>query len=252
MRIELVERLKAMLLPYKQYLEIYLSRIDPKSIANINRQKGFYSRFIRPGDLVFDVGAHIGNKTEVFASLDARVVSVEPQERCIKIMKRRFRNRKNVTLVHKGISDKEGALDLLICDRANTVSTFSDKWRQGRFKELKWTRSIQVPVTTLDGLMGKYGCPVFCKIDVEGHELNVLKGLSHPIKYICFEFTKEFLDDAMSCIDRLETLGSAGFNCFAVGRGFLFKDWVDPQMVREKLTQINDELLHGDIYSYMK
>src|ERR1700741_472726 len=43
------------------------------------RLKSFYRRFVRPGDLVFDVGAHVGNHVRAFSSLGCRVVAVEPQ-----------------------------------------------------------------------------------------------------------------------------------------------------------------------------
>ncbi len=39
----------------------------------------FYSQFIRPGDLVFDIGANRGDRTEVFVQMGARVVAAEPQ-----------------------------------------------------------------------------------------------------------------------------------------------------------------------------
>ena len=38
-----------------------------------------YRQFIEPGDLVFDIGAHVGDRVSSFRRLGARVVAVEPQ-----------------------------------------------------------------------------------------------------------------------------------------------------------------------------
>lgn len=48
----------------------------------------FYSQFIHPGDLVFDVGANVGNRTKIFLRLGARVVAFEPQASCARVLQR--------------------------------------------------------------------------------------------------------------------------------------------------------------------
>jgi hypothetical protein len=40
---------------------------------------GFFARFLKPGDLAFDIGAHVGDRTAAFRRLGARAVAVEPQ-----------------------------------------------------------------------------------------------------------------------------------------------------------------------------
>ena len=49
----------------------------------------FYRRFIAPGDLVFDIGAHLGDRLAAFARLGARVVAVEPQPTFAAALRRR-------------------------------------------------------------------------------------------------------------------------------------------------------------------
>jgi hypothetical protein len=44
-------------------------------------ERDFYRRFIRPGDLVFDVGANVGKRSAVFLDLGATVVAIEPNPR---------------------------------------------------------------------------------------------------------------------------------------------------------------------------
>lgn len=210
----------------------------------------FYSRFIHKGDLCFDVGAHMGNRTEIFLKLGAKVIAVEPQEDCINQLREKFNNEPRLTLVNKGLSDKEGELTLYICEDATTISTFSDKWKTGRFSNYEWNIEKLIPVTTLDNLMKEFGLPVFCKIDVEGFEFQVLKGLSRPITYISFEFTREFFNDVESCVNYLLSLGYVKFNC-SLGESakMLFQSWVTAKKLYQRLDLVDDSLLWGDIYA---
>ena len=140
---------------------------------------------------------------------------------------------------------------MMICEEADTISTMSERWkREGRFStDYKWNKEFQVPVTTLDNVIREYGLPKLCKIDVEGFEYTLLKGLTRPIPYICFEFTREFFDDAKKCIEYLLTLGHAEFNC-SIGESceFLFERWVSTEELYRRIGSIEDDLLWGDIY----
>jgi len=210
----------------------------------------FYSKFIDKGDLCFDIGANRGDKTAVFLKIGTRVVAVEPQESCVKYLKKRFKGESNFTIVEKGLADKEGEIVMSICEEANSISTLSEKWKTGRFSKYKWTEKKLIPVTTMDNLIKKFGLPVFCKIDVEGFECQVLKGLSQPIKYLSFEFTKEFFNDAKACIDYLNALEYTKFNCSIDEAASLrFPMWLTAENLLEKLSSVKDDLLWGDIYA---
>ena len=107
-----------------------------------------------------------------------------------------------------------------------------------------------IPVTTLDNLIDEFGMPIFCKIDVEGFELQVLKGLSFPIKYISFEFTREFFDDMKLCINYLLSLGYKQFNCsFKEFAKMYLESWNKADVLCQKLELLDDSLLWGDIYA---
>jgi hypothetical protein len=113
----------------------------------------------------------------------------------------------------------------------------------------QWGKRIIVEIITLDSLIAKHGLPRFCKIDVEGFEVSVIKGLSKPIPFISFEFTREFFYDAKACIDHLAALGPAVFN-FSVGESMelLDREWMSPEKLYERIHAEQDELLWGDIY----
>ena len=60
---------------------------------------------------------------------------------------------------------------------------------------------MDVEVTTLDRLIAIYGAPTFCKIDVEGSELQVLEGLTEALPALSFEFLPVSIKRAYGCID---------------------------------------------------
>jgi len=223
-----------------------------KDLRHERQMLEFYSPFIKRGDLCFDVGANEGKFTKIFLELGAKVVCVEPQEACLQRLYKSFGSNKNVIIVGKAVGECEGYGELMICEDAPTISTMSSKWKdEGRFsKDYEWTKTKKVPITTLDALIQVHGPPKFCKIDVEGFEESVLKGLTKPIPFISFEFTREFFDDAKKCIDHLLSLGRVEFNC-SLGESmkFLSQRWVTPGELYEKIGQLKDKLLLGDIYA---
>ncbi|MDH4152468.1 MAG: FkbM family methyltransferase [Nitrospira sp.] len=225
--------------------------LQPDTTEEQLREKtvNFYRQFLNTGDLCFDVGANVGNKTHMFLELGARVVCIEPQPNCVAVLKAKYQRDTNVVVVCKGLATQQGRKMLSICGTADTISTFSDKWKTGRFRPYAWDQTVEVPVTTLDILLQEFGMPKFCKIDVEGFEYEVLKGLSAPIPFMAFEFTREFLDDARLCMEYLESLGSADFNyALSESPALIFPNWVSGYTALKSIEQNANDLLWGDIY----
>lgn len=206
--------------------------------------------FYGPGDIVFDIGANVGDKTYMFLENGAKVICFEPQSDCTKILRKKYGNDKRVVIVEKGLADKNGKMLLSVCSQANTISTFSDEWKKGRFADYTWDKSDEVEVITLDDAIHTYGFPQYIKIDVEGFEYQVLCGLSKPVPYLSFEFTIEFLDRAKQCVSHLEKLGYKFFN-FSEGEisQLVLSEWVPSKTLFKKLERSTDQLYWGDIYA---
>ncbi len=253
--------------PLKNYLKIILKELNCLEQArllayylwghnsvNITREKKmfyFYKKFIKKGDLCFDIGANVGKHTSIFLKLNAKIICLEPQSSCIQKLEQTFGKNKNVTILGQGVGDQSGFVELSVCENALTLSTMSNKWKtKGRFKKNKWNKIEQVPMTTLDALIKEYGLPNFCKIDVEGFEEKVLKGLSKPIPILSFEFTKEFMKTAQDCVDILVLLGEYHFN-FSVSESMelFLATWVTKDDLFRELNLLEDELIWGDIYA---
>lgn len=224
-----------------------------KREERLNRDLQFYSQFIDEGNLCFDIGANIGDKTEVFLRLGAVVVAVEPQESCWRFLQRRFQN-DNVKIIPKALDKSIGSKEFFI-DRSHTISSMSWQWissvrKSGRFSTHKWSDRMIAETTTLDVLIEEYGNPAFCKIDVEGFEFEVLQGLSKPIMAISFEFVPEYLAPVLSCVEHLSKLGEMTFNyCLGDSTDFALSSWADADEIINALNSLPNELtVQGDVY----
>lgn len=200
--------------------------------------------------LVFDIGANVGAKAAAMRGKGARVICFEPQPACADELRERFRGDPDVQVVQTALGAVRGSARLAICSDAPTISTMSDAWRTGRFKDMVWNQEIDVPVETLDWAISRYGMPDYCKIDVEGFEYDVLQGLTTTLPLLSFEFTKEFTDRAADCLRLLE---QRGFRLFNVSYGetgrFRFDRWLDSATILESIAQVRAPLAWGDIYA---
>ncbi|MGQ0481309.1 MAG: FkbM family methyltransferase [Pseudonocardia sp.] len=180
------------------------------------RMAAFYRRFLGPGDLGFDLGAHVGSRVRSWRRIGARVVAVEPQPDCLRVLRMLYGRDPLVTIVAGAVGARAGRATLGLSSATPTVSSMSPEWIASvrgdrRFARVRWDRSVQVAMSTLDELIAAYGEPAFCKIDVEGFEVEVLRGLSQPLRALSFEYLPAAHDSALTALSLLGRLGgSAG------------------------------------------
>ncbi|HXQ81468.1 MAG TPA: FkbM family methyltransferase [Opitutaceae bacterium] len=175
-----------------------------------------------PGMLIFDVGAHRGQRTKVFLQLGARVVAIEPDPSNQRLLAGRFSRDSSlggpVTVVGKAVSESSTGATMWVHAPGSGLNSLSRKWVQAlgqddkRFgSRVEFAERRQVETTTLEALMNSFGVPHFIKIDVEGHEPGVLRGLRRPVPFLSFEVNlPEFLPEGLECIEILGRLAEGG------------------------------------------
>jgi FkbM family methyltransferase len=252
-RVGLYQRLKASCV-YDWYWGIS----DRRVIARRDRQVEFYRGLLqgfRKGELIFDIGANHGSKTDVFLRLSARVVAVDPDEHNQEILRQKFLsyrlNRKPLVIVAKAVSDMHSVATMWIDSPGSAKNTLSEKWvavlrSDGeRFGgRLDFPSKKDVHTITLDQLISQYGAPYYVKIDVEGLEPRVLRGLHRRVPYLSFEVNlPEFRLEGLDCVELLNHLASDGqFNYTAdLQDGLVLERWVDAKQFADVLNACSED-----------
>jgi Methyltransferase FkbM domain len=143
-----------------------------------------------------------------------------------------------------------------------TVSSMSADWRESvaadrSFARVRWDRSVEVAVTTLDELVAAHGVPAFCKIDVEGFEPDVLAGLSRPLPALSFEYLPPTHAGALAVLEQVEKLGAAAggyvYNYSPVETMRFASDrWLDATELVRLLERVRPRGRSGDVYARLR
>jgi FkbM family methyltransferase len=221
------------------------------------RLRRLYGQFVGAGDLVFDIGAHAGNRVRAFAALGCQVVALEPQPDFARLLRALFAG-SQIVVVEAAVADVSGRRSLSISERTPTVTTLATEWRDARagdpdFARVQWNRRIEIETTTLDRLIEQFGVPAFVKIDVEGSEPAVLAGLGRPVPALSFEYLPRALHEVQACLTRLVALGPYQFNWSIGESNQLASDrWLDASELLATLSAPAARRRPGDVYARLE
>jgi FkbM family methyltransferase len=236
---------------------IYLSVFRRQAAEQRRQEFRFYDSVVgRDRLLIFDIGANAGHKANIFRQLAKRVVCVEPTPSAIESLRRRFRYESRVNIVPKGAGDSEKSCQFHVFNEVGAYNTVSTKLvealRTASFDfcvpQLAPAQSITIEMTTLDALIRQFGRPYYVKIDVEGHEVAVIRGLSEAIPLVSFECNlPEFTEETMECIGRLSRIAMDATFQYVITEppvAFESKRWMSP-------TELTETIRHGRL-GYME
>jgi FkbM family methyltransferase len=214
-----------------------------------------YARFIKPGDLVFDIGSHVGDRVAAFRRLGARVVACEPNPSLVTMLRLIYGRDKTIKIVPAAVGRAVGRIDLKINVDNPTVSTASPdfvKASEGApgWEGQNWDKTVTVRMTTLDALIARHGVPAFIKIDVEGFEAEALAGLTQPVSALSFEFTMIQRDVAHACLARCQALGYVRYNAaLRESQQLAHDEWQSADDIGRWLAALPAEANSGDVYA---
>jgi FkbM family methyltransferase len=214
-----------------------------------SKEIAFYRELLPHNSLCFDIGANLGQKAEVFLACGARVIVVEPNSFCLPTLKFHFAKNQRAVIVPQAVGSAVGMIDLHVHGTDSTASV-NENWDRAVFGPGRTTAVLTVPVITLDALIERFGAPHFIKIDVEGFEVEVLRGLSRPVPLLSFEYHSD-IDRLRRCLIETTKFGkivirASDMNC----------NWVTAKTdnIEECLNDIKADksrtpwLMNGDMF----
>jgi FkbM family methyltransferase len=242
---------------YRTAQRLRASTVGREPARARERMRAFFATLLPNNVLVFDVGANAGAISEALASTGARVIAVEPNADLARDIQR-ISGSHRIQVIQAAVGGSNGLATLNVSDLRDFTSTLSNDW-MAKMQESdqryvgNWSRQAAVPLLTLDTLSAHFGEPYFIKIDVEGYEAEVLRGLSKQPPLLSFEFHKTYSRAGLDCLQMPVFHHDSSFNfvknaAWGYPAQFEFDAWLSRQALIEALLNLSGADDQGDIY----
>lgn len=166
------------------------------------------------GDYVIDCGANVGDITNFFQQIGAKVFAFEPNKHAFKILDKRYYNNKNVVCINKGVGSKDdaGIKKLFLHESAEENQVmYSTGCSIVKDKENVNSENYEeIEIVNLGLFIKALDKPVkVLKIDIEGAEVNLLNdlldtGLIRDIPYVFVETHEKKIPSLLESTEKLK------------------------------------------------
>lgn len=179
-----------------------LSGLVDADLSQATGEAAFLRDTLRPGQVVVDIGANIGLVTLIAAHLvgpQGHVFAFEPGPLSFALLSANVaaNGYRNATLEHAAVSDRSGTVDLYVCATGESDNRISGTIDEGTGRE-----RVSVKSVALDDYFGETAID-FIKIDVQGAEPLVLKGLSRIMaENRSLQILMEYCPEAFSSLEQ--------------------------------------------------
>ncbi|MBK6991983.1 MAG: FkbM family methyltransferase [Chitinophagaceae bacterium] len=237
-----------------QRTNLYQKFRNPIGFHNQKKEERFYKSFFltRKIKLVFDIGANVGDRTTIFSKLADKVIAFEPSRKTYERLEKRFSSSR-IIMQNIAVGPSDGEVDFFEVKDMHPYSSASEKHIQTTLiNRENYGGDIikrKVKVSTLDSLIKEFGTPDYIKIDVEGYELDVIKGLTKIISIISIEANlPEFLDETCESIRIIDNLAPGRYKYnIAKAEGFYFEEFIEMTVMLDFLSKT--DISYMEIYA---
>lgn len=159
--------------------------------------------------ILFDIGANRGDATVAGLNKGYRVIALEPAPKIYKQLVSYFVYNPNVIPLKVAVSDSDNSRVTFYEAEEDGLSTLNKDWLTSETMPYagKGFRTISANTITVDTLVKLYGKPDLIKIDVEGAEWSVFKGLTKNYGMLTFEWTDVTIGEHCAQLEYLESIG---------------------------------------------
>ena len=159
-----------------------------------------------------DIVSNIGNHAIEFAKYFKKVICYEPNQRAYDLLATNTKHLKNVEVFNWGIGSKEEFLQLQ--ENINNIGGSSAKY------QIDAKNIVNIEIKPLDNFLDSFKKVMLLKIDVEGMEIDVLRGAEKIITkfypLICFEQHKTDFLDCFNETEAIDWLRKKDYKIYAI------------------------------------
>lgn len=212
--------------------------------------------------IIYDIGANHGHWTQRNLSIypEAKFVLVEANPSLCSFLRNKFFTFSNVVILNNCVSDEDNKKIKFYVNNSNHgISTASNKWiENSRFsKDFISINEINVDSITIDSLISQYGKSDYIKIDIEGYENVVIKGVKNYCGLLSFEWAEEMKNEIKESLIQLKSLGYKNYYMLEGTDDYSFKpiqsEYINYDLLLNSIETNLDEkrsIKWGMIYAY--